>query len=157
MRVLLQRVSSASVVVDEDTIAAINHGLVLLAGFGSGDDASVLGPMADKVCGLRVFEDQDGRFQHSVTDTAGEILAVPQFTLYGDAQRGRRPDFTRALAPDRASILFAEFIAALTDRAPGRVSSGRFGARMALHLVNDGPVTLLLERDPAHATEPQRP
>lgn len=148
MRVLLQRVSSASVAVGQDTIAAIGRGLVLLTGFGSGDDASVLAPMADKICGLRVFEDQDGRFQYSVVDIAGEILAVPQFTLYGDIQRGRRPDFAKALAPDRARTLFDDFLVALSERVDGRIACGRFGTHMAVHLVNDGPVTLLVERGP---------
>ncbi|MFZ0486000.1 MAG: D-aminoacyl-tRNA deacylase [Arenicellales bacterium] len=157
MRVLLQRVSSASVVVDKDPIAAIGRGLVLLTGFGSGDDASVLAPMADKICGLRVFEDEDGRFQHSVIDTAGEILAVPQFTLYGDVQRGRRPDFTGALAPDQARTLFEDFAAALSERVDGRVARGQFGAHMGVHLINDGPVTLLLERDPSPTNGPDRP
>lgn len=151
MRVLLQRVSSASVEVDRTTVAATGGGLLLLTGFGDGDDASVLAPMADKVCGLRVFEDDRGRFQHSVDDTGGDILVVPQFTLYGDTQRGRRPDFTTALAPDRAAALFDEFADILARRAPGRVGRGRFGARMAVHLVNDGPVTLMLERNPRPA------
>lgn len=148
MRVLLQRVSSASVDVDGRTIGVIGRGLVLLAGFGTGDDASVLAPMYGKILGLRVFEDDAGRFQHSVAEIRGDILAVPQFTLYGDSQRGRRPDFTKALAPDRARILFEQFVAALTERATGNVACGRFGAHMAVKLVNDGPVTLMLERNP---------
>lgn len=148
MRVLLQRVSSASVDVDGQPIGAIDRGLVLLVGFGTGDDASVLAPMCGKILGLRVFEDDAGRFQHSVAEIKGDILAVPQFTLYGDSQRGRRPDFTQALAPDRARILFEQFVAALTERAPGNVACGRFGAHMAVKLVNDGPVTLMLERNP---------
>jgi D-tyrosyl-tRNA(Tyr) deacylase len=104
--------------------------------------------MADKVCGLRIFEDEAGRFQYAVNEIAGDLLAVPQFTLYGDANRGRRPDFTGALSPDRARMLFDELVAALTERAVGRVAQGRFGAHMAVHLVNDGPVTLMLERNP---------
>lgn len=151
MRVLLQRVASASVVVDNRTIAGIGPGLLLLTGFGRDDDGRVAGPMAEKICGLRVFEDERGRFQHSINDLAGDLLAVPQFTLYGDAQRGRRPDFTGALPPERAESLFREFVVALSDRAAGRVEQGRFAARMAVHLVNDGPVTLMLERNPAPA------
>lgn len=146
MRVLLQRVASAAVAVEGRTIAATGPGLLLLTGFGAGDDSSVLAPMADKVCGLRVFEDDDGRFQYSVTDTGGDLLVVPQFTLYGDTQRGRRPDFTGALAPDRAEALFQQFTDILHSRPVGRVERGRFGARMAVSLVNDGPVTLLLEK-----------
>lgn len=147
MRVLLQRVASASVVVGDRTIDAIGHGLLLLTGFGEGDDSSVVSPMADKICGLRIFEDDEGRFQFSVRDVRGELLAVPQFTLYGDTQSGRRPDFTQALAPDRAGILFDEFVAALSDRSVSKVAQGRFGARMTVHLINDGPVTLMLERN----------
>lgn len=147
MRVVLQRATSASVVVADRTIGRIDRGLVLLTGFGENDDASVVAPMADKICGLRVFEDDDGRFQYSVNEVAGDLLAVPQFTLYGDTRRGRRPDFTGALAPERARGLFDEFTAALTTRAAGRVETGSFGAHMAIHLVNDGPVTLILERD----------
>lgn len=146
MRVLLQRAASASVAVAGETIGEIGPGLVLLAGFGAGDDASVIAPMADKVCGLRVFEDEAGRFQYSVNDTAGDLLAIPQFTLYGDTRRGRRPDFTAALAPQRAEPLFNELVAALKERARGKVASGSFGAHMAVQLVNDGPVTLMLER-----------
>lgn len=146
MRVLLQRAASAAVVVAERTIGEIGPGLVLLTGFGDGDDKSVIAPMADKICGLRVFEDEAGRFHYSVNETAGDLLAVPQFTLYGDTSRGRRPDFTGALAPERARPLFEEFVAALTARAAGRVESGSFGVHMAVHLVNDGPVTLMLER-----------
>lgn len=148
MRVLLQRVSSASVTVDREVVGEIERGLLLLTGFGAGDTAAVLAPMADKVCGLRVFEDERGRFQHSVNDLDRGILVVPQFTLYADTQRGRRPDFTRALAPDRARVLFDEFAGTLAGRATGRVARGRFGARMSVELVNDGPVTLLLERSP---------
>lgn len=148
MRVLLQRAASASVVVDDETVGEIGRGVVLLTGFGEGDDGSVVAPMADKICGLRVFEDEAGRFQYSVNEIAGDLLAVPQFTLYGDTSRGRRPDFTGALAPDRARKLFDEFVAALFERAEGHVARGRFGAHMAVHLVNDGPVTLMLERNP---------
>ena len=148
MRVLLQRVASASVTAGGDTIAATGRGLLLLAGFGTGDDASVLAPMAGKVRGLRVFEDDSGRFQYSVDETRGDLLVVPQFTLYGETQRGRRPDFTGALAPDRAEALFNEFVDVLAEGAAGKVERGRFGAHMAVQLINDGPVTLLLERNP---------
>lgn len=148
MRVLLQRVASASVSVGGQTVAATGPGLLLLTGFGAGDDTTVLAPMADKIRGLRVFEDDRGRFQYSVDETGGDLLVVPQFTLYGDTQRGRRPDFTAALAPDRAEALFDAFADILAARATGSVERGRFGAHMAVHLVNDGPVTLLLERNP---------
>ncbi len=149
MRVLVQRVASASVTVDGQTVAVTGRGLLLLVGFGTRDDASVLTPMAAKIRGLRIFEDERGRFQHSVDDLGGDLLAVPQFTLYGDTQRGRRPDFTGALAPALAEPLFDRFADILAVQPPGRVERGRFGAHMAVQLVNDGPVTLLLERDPS--------
>jgi D-tyrosyl-tRNA(Tyr) deacylase len=148
VRVLLQRVSSASVRVGGEIFGEIGQGLLLLAGFGTDDAAALLPPMADKICGLRVFEDERGRFQHSVVDVGGAMLVVPQFTLYADTQRGRRPDFTGTLAPDRARVLFDQFAAALSERSPGKVARGRFGAHMSVQLVNDGPVTLLLERNP---------
>lgn len=146
MRVLAQRVSSACVTVDRETVGEIGPGLLLLTGFGAGDGAAVVSPMADKVCSLRIFEDRRGRFQHSVNDLGGGILVVPQFTLYADTQRGRRPDFSKALAPGQADVLFEEFVGALAERATGEVARGRFGMHMSVQLVNDGPVTLLLER-----------
>lgn len=149
MRVLLQRVSCASVEVGEEQLGRIDRGLALLVGFGAADDGSVIAPMADKLCGLRVFEDDAGRFQYSVNEIRGDLLAVPQFTLYGETGRGRRPDFTGALEPRRADELFHELVKALEARATGRVARGRFGAHMAVQLINDGPVTLMLEREPA--------
>lgn len=149
MRVLLQRVTTASVGVGDEELARIGRGLLLLAGFGAHDDGSVIVPMVEKLCGLRVFEDEAGRFQYSVNDIQGDLLAVPQFTLYGRTDRGRRPDFTDALQPRRADNLFEEFVTALATHAMGRVARGRFGAHMAVQLVNDGPVTLMLEREPA--------
>lgn len=146
MRVLLQRVSSASVRVEGRTVGAIGRGLVLLTGFAAGDDASLPATMAGKVCGLRVFEDEAGRFQHSVVDVGGDLLAIPQFTLYGNVQRGRRPDFSAALDPDHARALFDKFVDALSARAAGAVAAGRFGAHMEVELINDGPVTLMVER-----------
>lgn len=151
MRVLLQRVASASVEVNGAAVAEIGRGLLLLAGFGAADDASVLAPMADKILALRVFEDERGRFQYSVVETGGDLLIVPQFTLYGDTRRGRRPDFTGALGPVPAEALFKEFVDILAARPPGRVECGRFGAHMAVQLVNDGPVTLLIEKESRRA------
>ena len=134
--------------VGEEVTGEIDRGLLLFTGFGSGDDDSVLSPMARKICGLRVFEDDAGRFQYSVNEIEGGLLAVPQFTLYGDTRKGRRPDFTGALHPDRAAALFDRFVEVLSSRAGGRVATGRFGAHMEVRLVNDGPVTLMLEREP---------
>ncbi|MBA2363616.1 MAG: D-tyrosyl-tRNA(Tyr) deacylase [Chloroflexia bacterium] len=144
MKVLLQRVVSASVTVDGQQIARIDHGLLLLVGAARGDTTDAARALAGKVSGLRVFADDAGRFDRSLLDTQGEALVVSQFTLLGDTRKGRRPSFTEAEAPERARTLVEEFGAALEQRGV-RVSRGRFGAHMLVDLVNDGPVTLLLE------------
>jgi D-tyrosyl-tRNA(Tyr) deacylase len=132
--------------VDEEIISHIAAGLLLLVGFGSDDDESMLQPMADKVANLRVFADHAGHFHYSVLQTRGEVLAVPQFTLYGDTGKGRRPDFSAAMPPKQAQVLFDCFVAALGAAGINRVATGRFGALMQVQLVNDGPVTLVLEK-----------
>lgn len=147
MRVLLQRVSRAEVHVDGDRIGAIGHGLLLFVAFTQGDDGRVITPAVDKIRHLRIFADARGRFQYDVEQAAGSVLAVPQFTLYGDARRGRRPDFTAALAPDAAAELFDDFVNAFAETGIG-VQTGRFGADMDVSLVNQGPVTLQLEFGP---------
>jgi len=145
VRILLQRVSRAAVRVDGEEIAGIGRGLLLFVGFGREDSAPPLAPLAEKIAGLRVFADDRGRLQHSLRDTGGAVLLVPQFTLYADTSRGRRPDFTGALAPAAATILFDDFVAALRATGIVDVQQGRFGADMRVELCNDGPVTLLLE------------
>lgn len=144
MKIVLQRVSRASVVVDGETVGTIGKGLLLLIGFGAEDESAQLAGMAQKIARLRVFPDAHGRLHHSVVDVAGAVLAIPQFTLYGATQRGRRPDFTRALEPVAASRLFDEFVDALSAAGITHVARGRFGANMAVSLVNDGPVTLIM-------------
>lgn len=145
MKVLLQRVTRASVTVDQAIIGKIESGLVLLIGFGQSDDESVLQPMAARISNLRIFENEAGKMHHSVKDTTGAILAVPQFTLYGRSSKGRRPDFTQALPPDKATKLFDQFVQALKAETDAQVETGQFGAHMEVALVNDGPVTLMLE------------
>jgi D-tyrosyl-tRNA(Tyr) deacylase len=145
MRIFVQRVSRATVTVNGETLGAIDKGLMALVGYGEGDSEAGLGPMVDKLINLRVFPDPRGRLQYSITDIGGGILAVPNFTLYADCSRGRRPDFTRALAPQRAQPLFERFVQLLEDAGIAQVASGRFGANMQVELVNDGPVSLLLE------------
>lgn len=145
MRILIQRVTSAEVEVEGDTVAQISTGLLLLVGFGVGDSDRLLEKAAAKVANLRVFADSSGRFQYSVRDIRGDVLAVPQFTLYGRTEKGRRPDFGTALPPSEASELFGNFVACLGGSEELRVQSGVFGADMAVSLVNDGPVTLLVE------------
>lgn len=146
MRVVLQRASSGSVTIDGEVVGEISPGLVLLVGFTESDDESVLEWMADKVVGLRVFNDDEGKMNRSLEEVSGDLLVVSQFTLYGDTRKGRRPSFVKAAGPDQAVPLYERFLDLLRERAPGRVESGRFGAMMDVALVNDGPVTLVLER-----------
>ena len=146
MRVVLQRVSRGEVRVDGSAVGRIGRGFVLLAGFAPSDEESTLTWMADKIAGLRLFPDEDGRMNLSLEDVGGGALVVSQFTLYGDSRKGRRPSFTDAAPPEVAVPLYERFLALLDARMPGRVESGRFGAMMDVELVNDGPVTLILER-----------
>jgi D-aminoacyl-tRNA deacylase len=145
MRIVLQRVSRARVTVAGRTTGAIDRGLLLLAGFREGDDEPTLRWMAEKVLGLRVFTDAEGRMNLSVEEVGGALLVVSQFTLYGDARRGRRPSFVDAARPETAIPLYERFVEILRESG-GPVETGEFGAMMEVELVNDGPVTLLLER-----------
>lgn len=147
MRVVLQRVSRASVTVDGRAVGRIGVGHLLLVGFRSGDGEAQLEWMADKVVGLRVFPDEEGRMNRGLDETGGDLLVVSQFTLYGDTRKGRRPSFVDAAPPEIAVPLYERFVALLRARAPGKVETGEFGAMMDVELVNDGPVTLVLERD----------
>ncbi|HEX2190935.1 MAG TPA: D-aminoacyl-tRNA deacylase [Longimicrobiaceae bacterium] len=145
MRVVLQRVSRARVTVGGRVTGEVGRGLLLLAGFTAGDGEETLRWMADKVLGLRVFADAEGKMNLSVEEAGGSLLVVSQFTLYGDARKGRRPSFVDAAAPAVAVPLYERWVEML--RATGRtVETGEFGAMMEVELVNDGPVTLLLER-----------
>ena len=146
MRVVLQRVSRAEVRIAGRVTGAIGRGYVLLAGFAPTDDEDVLTWMADKVTALRLFPDDQGRMNRALHDVDGDVLVVSQFTLYGDTRKGRRPSFIDAAPPELAVPLYERFIALLRERAPARVDTGEFGAMMEVDLVNDGPVTLLLER-----------
>ena len=142
----MQRVSRASVSAGGETLGGIGPGLAVLVGFTAGDDADGARWMAEKVVHLRIFNDAAGRMNRSVLDVSGEVLVVSQFTLYGNATKGRRPSFVRAAAPEAAIPLYEEFVAQLRGLLPAAVQSGRFGATMKVALVNDGPVTLLIER-----------
>lgn len=146
MRVVLQRVSEARVRVDGRTVGEIGGGLLLLAGFHATDTVDDLRWMASKVIQLRIFADDEGRMNRSLAEVGGEVLVVSQFTLYGDARKGNRPSFVEAAPPDRAIPLYEAFVEELRARVPGRVATGIFGAMMEVGLVNDGPVTLVLER-----------
>ncbi len=150
--VVLQRASSASVTIDGCVVGSIGVGFVLLVGFTHSDRADDCRWMADKVAGLRVFNDAEGKMNLSLADVGGAVLVVSQFTLYGDARRGKRPSFVDAARPETAIPLYEMFIAMLRE-AGIRVASGEFGADMEVALVNDGPVTLVLERSSAVSTE----
>lgn len=146
MRVVLQRVAKASVEIDGVVTGSIGPGLVVLAGFTDGDDGGTVSWMADKIANLRIFADAEGRMNRSVLDIGGEVLVVSQFTLYGDARKGRRPSFVKAARPETAVPLYEAFVEALGRAVPRPVQTGRFGAAMKVSLVNDGPVTLMIER-----------
>ncbi len=144
MRVIIQRASHADVVVDGEQLGAIEHGLMVLVGFGNGDGRREMEWMARKIVGLRIFEDAEERMNLSVGDIGGGILLVPNFTLYAECQKGRRPSFSGAAAPDIASGLFDEFCRLLEDM-PVPVAKGKFGADMRVTLCNDGPVTVIID------------
>jgi D-tyrosyl-tRNA(Tyr) deacylase len=144
MRAVLQRVSSGKVIVDGKTVASIGGGLVILLGITHGDDTVKAQALAKKAAQLRIFSDEAGKMNRSVIDTGGEVIVVSQFTLYADSRKGLRPSFTDAALPEEAAPLVDVF--AETIRGMGvRVGEGVFGAHMMVDLVNDGPVTILLE------------
>jgi D-tyrosyl-tRNA(Tyr) deacylase len=144
MRILIQRVSRASVTVGGERVAAIGRGCLALVGVTHGDSAASAGRLAAKTARLRIFEDDAGLMNLALADVSGEVLAVSQFTLYADARRGNRPSFTDAARPAQGEAVYAAFVEAL--RAEGvPVKTGIFGAHMHVELVNDGPVTILLE------------
>ncbi|GIX46199.1 MAG: D-aminoacyl-tRNA deacylase [Candidatus Tectimicrobiota bacterium] len=144
MRALVQRVARAEVQASGQTVAAIGPGLLVLLGVHCQDTAQEAHALAHKLVTLRIFEDEQGKMNLDVRQTGGAVLVVSQFTLYADCRKGRRPSFTQAAPPERAEPLYRDFIAAVA-RCGVPVAQGIFGARMQVHLVNDGPVTLLLE------------
>jgi D-tyrosyl-tRNA(Tyr) deacylase len=145
MRILLQRVTSGKVVVDGKTVASIGHGLVVLLGIGNGDTEEQAKFLAEKVAQLRIFEDADGKFNRSILEVNGEAIVVSQFTLYGDARKGRRPSFSEAARPEIAAPLVDKFYEFL--RAQGvPTQTGVFAAHMLVEIQNDGPVTIWLEK-----------
>lgn len=144
MRVVLQRSKAAQVTVNGETVGRIDHGLVLLVGIADGDTEEDARYVADKIAGLRIFEDDQGKMNHSVLETGGQVLSISQFTLYGDCRKGRRPNFMAAARPELAEPLYERFNGMLRE-AGLHVETGRFGAMMDVSLVNDGPVTLIVE------------
>ncbi|TAG02976.1 MAG: D-tyrosyl-tRNA(Tyr) deacylase [Betaproteobacteria bacterium] len=147
MRVLIQRVSEASVTVNGQFTGQIAHGLLILVGVTQADTETIEDRMADKIVKLRIFSDEQGKMNQSVTDIGGEILAVSQFTLYADAKGGNRPSYTRAARPEQASPAFDRFVTKLSARIGKPVPTGVFGADMKVALINDGPVTIWLDSD----------
>ena len=144
MRALIQRVTEASVSIDDDVVGSIGSGLVVLLGVADGDTDADAQYLADKIANMRIFADEQGRFNLSSLDVGAELLVVSQFTLYADTRRGRRPDFTRAAAPDEANRLYEAACRMFRDKGL-TVATGRFQAYMQVRLVNDGPVTILVD------------
>jgi D-tyrosyl-tRNA(Tyr) deacylase len=146
LRVVLQRVSEASVTVGGERISEIGPGLLLLVGVAHADGEAEADWLAQKISGLRIMGDDEGKMNLSVKDTGGAVLAVSQFTLLADTRKGKRPSFVGAAPPEEAERLFDYFCERLREAGVGRVETGRFGAMMDVALVNDGPVTIVLER-----------
>jgi len=148
MRVVLQRVARAEVRIGDRVTGKIGPGFLVLAGFSPTDTDVQLAWMAEKILGLRVFGDAEGKMNRDLTDVNGSVLVVSQFTLYGDASKGRRPSFIDAAPPNLAIPLYEKFVALLREKGAGKipVETGEFGAMMDVELVNDGPVTLILEK-----------
>ncbi|NIM06274.1 MAG: D-tyrosyl-tRNA(Tyr) deacylase [Armatimonadetes bacterium] len=144
MRAVVQRVSQAEVTVAGAVIGSIGPGLMILLGVGNEDGPEQAAYLADKIAGLRIFEDDAGKMNLSVEQIGGQILVVSQFTLYGDCRKGRRPSFTEAAPPEKAESLYREFVQVLEARGL-KVATGAFGEKMQVRLTNDGPVTLLLD------------
>ena len=145
MRAVVQRVSRAKVTIGDRVTGAIDAGLLVLLGAGQGDTADDLAYIVDKIANLRIFADDAGKMNRSVLDVGGGVLVVSQFTLYGDARQGRRPAFTGALEPTAARALCEQAVVGLREAGVARVETGEFAAHMAVELVNDGPVTILLD------------
>lgn len=147
MRTVVQRVKNASVVVGARTVGAIDRGFLVLAGFTASDNEETLRWMARKIPSLRVFDDADGRMNLGLESVGGSILVVSQFTLYGDCRKGKRPGFDKSAPPDLAEGLYRRFVAMLREEARCGVETGVFQAHMEVSLVNDGPVTFVIEKE----------
>jgi D-tyrosyl-tRNA(Tyr) deacylase len=144
VRVVVQRVLMASVTVDETVVGSIGNGLCLLVGVAEGDDVTDVTAAVDKIVGLRIFADEEGKMNRSLLDVGGEALVVSQFTLLGDVRRGRRPSFTASARPDVAEPLVDRMVGMFSERGV-TTASGEFGAKMSVRIENDGPVTLVID------------
>lgn len=147
MRIIAQRVIEASVVVDHKTVGSIQKGILALVGFGQEDSEAVIDPMLNKLVNLRIFENEQGRFDKSLLDINGELLLVPQFTLYADLKKGRRPDFLKALDPKMATAYFDQTVIKAGSLGLKNIGTGIFGADMKVSLINDGPVTITIDSE----------
>lgn len=146
MKIVIQRVSEASVLVEKKEIGSINNGLLLLVGIHEEDTEKKIEWICEKILNMRIFDDEDGLMNNSTRDVHGDILVVPQFTLYGNAEKGNRPSYTKAAGPQKARKLFNQIIEYLKKNSELRIESGEFGAYMDVQLHNDGPVTIILEK-----------
>ena len=146
MRAIIQRVSRAKVTVDGEIVGEINKGVLVLLGVSDEDSEKDAAYLSERIVNLRIFEDVAAKMNSSLLDIKGELLVVSQFTLYGDVRRGRRPSFVRAAAPDKANLLYEFFVVKAREQI-GKVETGRFQAMMDVELVNDGPVTILLDSE----------
>lgn len=144
MRAIIQRVSKASVEVDKKTVGEISHGYMILAGFSRSDDETKIAPMIEKIIHMRIFSNEKGRFDYSILDVKGSVLLIPQFTLFADTNKGRRPEFFEAMEHQKAKEFFLKFTEEF-KKTPIPVARGEFGADMKVSLINDGPVTITLE------------
>ncbi len=149
MRAVIQRVKKASVNINGETVSEISKGLLILVGVGAGDTTDDADYLAEKTADLRIFEDTNGKMNLSVKDIKGELLAVSQFTLYGDCRRGRRPSFSNSARPETAQPMYEYFVEKLRETAKSDVKTGVFAADMDVQLINDGPVTILLDSSKA--------
>ena len=147
MRILLQRVSRASVTIDGAEVRSIGQGLVLLVAVTHDDGPDDIAYVARKALNMRIFPDDQGRFDRSILDTGGDVLVISQFTLYASTRKGNRPSFTQSARPEVAEPLYDRFVEAMRDAVRGRVETGRFAAHMDVELVNDGPVTIVVDSE----------
>lgn len=145
MKLIIQRVLKSSVEIEGKIKGEIGKGLNILVGVGPDDDFSDIKKAVDKTVNLRIFEDKEGKMNLSLLDIEGEALIISQFTLFADIRKGRRPSFTGAAAPDKANKLYLEFVKYIKEIIPGRVQTGEFGADMKVEILNDGPVTIILD------------
>lgn len=147
MRIILQRVKHACVAINGKINGKIEKGFLVLVGFKEGDEESYIKPMAEKLTGLRIFEDENEKMNLSLGDVGGDILAISQFTLYADCKKGRRPSFVEAMNPQKAEEFYNKFVKICEDLTGKRIETGIFGADMKVELLNDGPVTIVLDSD----------